>query len=214
MREINYIEQNKLAYDSLAKEYQKRIEADRIKDDLLLQPFYSEIEKTFSGFIRVLDLGCGNGLNLDMFSKKGFYTVGVDISTEMLKVARQTSPKTILLNENFLETSLCSENFEAIMAKASIHNFKKEDALNALNRVFEILVPNGVFFTATTVSDKSEEGFFRKKDYNTELPRFRKFWTPEELEKAIKSVGFIITKTFYNNEESWNKKWFNIIAKK
>jgi hypothetical protein len=75
-------------------------------------------------------------------------------------------------------------------------------------------VPNGIFYIATTVSAKSEEGFFRKQDYQTELSRYRKFWTPEELEEEIRLIGFNISQTFYNNEEGWNKQWFNIIAKK
>ncbi|HMF16058.1 MAG TPA: methyltransferase domain-containing protein [Gemmataceae bacterium] len=36
---------------------------------------------------RLLDLGCGTGRILIPFAQRGFWTVGVDLSTEMLKVA-------------------------------------------------------------------------------------------------------------------------------
>jgi len=212
--ETHYIERNRVAYDLLAVEYEARIAADRDKDERLLLPFYSAIDDSFLEGVRILDLGCGNGLNLAMFSQRGYCTVGIDLSEAMLKVARRTSPNSILLNGNFLETPLYGESFEAVMAKASIHNFTKEDALKALRRVWDLLVSGGVFYVATTESTRSHEGFFRKERYRAALPRYRKFWTPEELEQAVTSVGFAVGQSFRNTEDNWGKTWFNIIARK
>jgi SAM-dependent methyltransferase len=44
-------------------------------------------QRHFSKSGRLLDLGCGTGRLLIPFARRGFWTVGVDLSAEMLKVA-------------------------------------------------------------------------------------------------------------------------------
>jgi SAM-dependent methyltransferase len=41
---------------------------------------------------RVLDAGCGTGAHLESLSRKGLRTLGLDLSSEMLRVARRTAP--------------------------------------------------------------------------------------------------------------------------
>jgi len=210
----SYIKQNEIAYNSLAKEYEERNDSYVNNDKRLLKPFFERIESNFENHINILDLGCGSGLNLKMFTERGYSAIGIDISSEMLKVARKVCPEALLINDNFLEDNLFEESFEAVLSKASIHNFTKPDAMKALNKVYRILKDKGVLFIATTVSERPSEGFYLKKDYSSSLARYRKFWTPDELKGAITKTGFRITQSFYNDNDTWDKKWFNIICEK
>ena len=196
----------------LAEEYRLRVSEDRDKDKLLLKPFFDYLKQNFVEPIRVLDFGCGNGLNLNMFVENNFISVGVDISEAMTAIAREVSPKSIILTQDFLNCSFETETFEGVLSKASIHLFKKEDAIFALDKIFSLLVPNGMLFIATTASDNSNEGLYHKRDYKTKSMRFRKFWRPEELEEVILQVGFKIHEKFRNYETDRNKNWFNILA--
>ena len=68
-------------YDETAKLYDRRYEEiQRRKYDFLIP------ELPRSG--RVLDLGCGTGILLDMLHGPGAFIVGVDASREMLDIAR------------------------------------------------------------------------------------------------------------------------------
>lgn len=211
----NYIKKNQLSYDAVAHEYKERAFSYLESDEILLRPFFSLIDSKFPKTpCRILDLGCGCGLNLLMFSKKNYISVGIDISRKMLEAARSISPNSILINGDFLSDIFFDESFEAILSKASLHNFSKEDAIVVLNKAFRLLVPGGVFFVATTVSQQSEEGFFKKKDYKSPISRFRKYWTPTELEETIESAGFKISNKYYNDNIIYMKNWYNIIAVK
>ena len=83
----NYIEINRTAYDALADGYRARREPDRKKDSVLIRPFVRLLREQFRTGIHILDLGCGNGLNLSMFADEGFTVTGIDLSARRLEVA-------------------------------------------------------------------------------------------------------------------------------
>jgi SAM-dependent methyltransferase len=67
---------------AIARDYDSNLAGTRLLDiDLAFA------ERHFSPPGRLLDLGCGTGRLLIPFSRRGFWTVGVDLSAEMLKVA-------------------------------------------------------------------------------------------------------------------------------
>lgn len=74
-------------YDSLAGAY------DRLYDDVLSQGENAWVRARLANLVqpgdRVLDLGCGTGLGLDLLAGMGARYVGLDISPAMIAVARQ-----------------------------------------------------------------------------------------------------------------------------
>jgi SAM-dependent methyltransferase len=209
----NYREINREAYDTLAEEYRARRESDRKRDIRLIQPFIRLLRQQFDSHeIRVLDLGCGNGLNLSMFAEEGFRVTGIDISPRMLEVARETCPLAELIQGDFLEHSFPDACFNGVFAKAIIHLFPKTDAVTLLVKVHGILQPGGVFYVTTTVENQPFEGFREKSDYGVQVSRYRRTWTEEELTNALLNAGFRILETNYNQEEDRSKTWFNVWA--
>lgn len=207
-----YLEINKEAYNLLAQEYKRR-EAGYIQiDKEILTPFFKLIENHFSKKARILDLGCGSGLNLSMIENQGYVPIGLDFSIEMLIISQKTCPNAILINDDFLECKLLPNSFEGIIARAFIHLFTKEDSILVLKKIYDILIPNGIFFIATTVSNISKEGFFIKEDYPLKVIRYRKLWEDNELEKILLEIGFKIHMKFNHHNETWNKYWVNLIC--
>jgi SAM-dependent methyltransferase len=210
--EKEYLRVNRRAYNLLAEEYRKRGPADRNKDLALLQPFVTYLAGRFGLNCRVLDIGPGNGINLGMFRAVGFQVVGVDISQEMLKVARENCPEADLYCDDFLAVPLPVSSFQGIFAKAVLHLFPKVDALTAFRKVFHMLVDDGMFYVTTTVAAVSAEGYFRKDDYPDRPLRFRRFWTPEELLGAVGNAGFSVYQVGQNVESDRDKHWYSVWA--
>lgn len=48
----------------------------------------------------VCDLACGTGTLTDILSKRGYDMIGIDLSTEMLDIARRKNPDILFLNQD------------------------------------------------------------------------------------------------------------------
>lgn len=103
---------------------------------------------------RVLDLGCGTGNSTFPFFAKGYYTVGLDASEEMLEIARQKLPPVTFIQADFTTFEL-AECFDLVVSVFdSINNLLTEqNFVQTARRVFEHLTPGGffVFDVNTTV---------------------------------------------------------------
>lgn len=207
-----YISKNRSAYDRLASEYKARLRNDSKRERKIIAPFIDYLNKAFLSPIRVLDVGCGAGINLEMFAEEGFFTTGIDISRNMLSMSQEVCPKANLIKANFLNIKFQPNNFEGIFLKASIHLMPSQDAEKALRKVYKCLVPNGMLFVATTVEPISKEGFYKKNQNGVEVMRFRKFWRPDELVQKILDSGFSMKKIKYNLQPDTKTKWISCFA--
>lgn len=205
-----YVKINKKAYDDSAEEYKSRISEYIVSDRKIAGPFINYLKNNFSK-ARVLELGPGSGLNLSYFENEGFETYAIDISKNIIDVARKTSPQTRFIYGDFLENDFGNLKFEGIFAKAFIHLFPKNDAISVLKKIYGSLVPSGILFVATTVHAESGEGYVGKIDYKNQPERFRKNWTEEELLHALELTGFsLVDKGYHENRD---KKWINLVVK-
>jgi SAM-dependent methyltransferase len=211
----DYIDVNRAAYDALAKEYRDRREADREKDLSLIEPFVRLVRERFEHHpIRILDLGCGNGLNLAMFTEEGFEPTGIDISPRMLEVARESCPSAELICDNILDHNFSDGYFHGVFAKAIVHLFPKSDALRLFNKVYRMLKPDGILYVTTTLEPSTMEGLREKSDYHLKAYRYRRTWTECELKDALITSGFRILEFNFNSEPSRQKTWVNFWAVK
>lgn len=99
----------------------------------------------------VLDLGCGTGKPiLEYLVRQGLAVVGVDASTEMLALARNSFPETAFVLADMRKLSL-NKKFDAIIAWHSFFHLPAEDQ-PAMFEVFRNhLKPNGILlFTSGT----------------------------------------------------------------
>ena len=101
---------------------------------------------------RLLDLGCGTGRLLIPFAQRGFWTVGVDLSGEMLKVAGEKAAATGVaihrICANLVDLSgLCDGAFDYAACLFSTLGMVMGSASRrrVLEHVFRLLRPGGKF---------------------------------------------------------------------
>ncbi|MBI5635623.1 methyltransferase domain-containing protein [Candidatus Micrarchaeota archaeon] len=75
-------------YDKIASKYAESFKP-KPKEANLVKQFIKLLAKKK----RVLDVGCGNCDYFDWFEKSKAKYVGIDLSKEMIKVAKKTHPK-------------------------------------------------------------------------------------------------------------------------
>lgn len=214
--EDDYIEINRAAYDILSRDYEKRISEKSIYEEKpasLVDPVLKHAKIYFEK-ITVLEIGPGSGEILSYFENRGCRTVAVELSQNMLCLAKNRSPATIFLLGNILDSNFADAQFEVIYAGALIHLFPLTDARRLLARMHSWLKPNGFLFVNTTVHAKSEEGIYAKLDYGSSMRRFRKRWTENEFISELKMAGFEPKDRLFTDEKNRQKKWVAFICRK
>ena len=102
----------------------------------------------------LLHLGCGGGRN-DCTFKKHFDVTGVDISKEMLRLAKELNPELSYIHGDMRSVRL-EKTFDCVAALDSVNYMKNEDELCRLFRTaHEHLTPGGIFLTV--VEENSEK---------------------------------------------------------
>lgn len=209
----DYISINKETFDLLAEEYNTRWKDDLIHELNVLEPFIKRLKKIYHLQIKILDVGCGAGLESFIFSQNGFFVRGVDISPKMAAHAQQNVPSASITTGDFMQEEF-KEKFSGVCMASFLHLYPKKDVPPILNKAKSLLLPSGLLFVSTTRSKFSQEGYFEKEDYIKRLKRFRKFWTREELLEILEQNGFKILTAYDDYNRKRKKEWLNVIAQK
>ena len=94
---------------------------------------------------RVLDLGCGTGVpTAGMLAESGMEVVGIDVSTEMLGLARRNVPTGRFLAMDLLELDSSLGEFDAVVAFFSLLMLRRAEIPLVLRRVRAVLRPGGL----------------------------------------------------------------------
>jgi len=117
------------------------------------------------GAERILDLGCGTGMFVDELSARARFLVGVDVSLEMLNVARGRARKVALVQADADALPFTDGSFDAVVSVTLLQNMPDPSA--TVREVARVLKPGGVAIL-------------------TSLKRKHSRW---ELEKWVKEAG-------------------------
>lgn len=94
----------------------------------------------------ILDLGCGTGTITKMLSQKGYNTMGLDISIDMLVLAKEKDKKSLYINQDMTRFELY-QNVDAIISSLDCVNYitDKRDLKRMLGLVNKNLNNEGLF---------------------------------------------------------------------
>jgi SAM-dependent methyltransferase len=92
---------------------------------------------------RVADLGCGSGVFTDLMRRKGFASVGVDISPKLVALGRSKYSGLELIEGDAENLPFDSGSFDGVLLSGLIHHFP--DPRRLVAEVRRILKPGGRF---------------------------------------------------------------------
>src|SRR3989344_1230432 len=122
-------------YDCFAREFQN---ADEQFPDITRPLIYDLLDQKMLPKARLLDIGCGYGKDLAHFNKQGCETYGIDISSEMLKLAREIVPQAHLDQGSFENLPYKDNYFDFVFSRYAIqHSHNVEGVLKETHRVLK-----------------------------------------------------------------------------
>jgi SAM-dependent methyltransferase len=93
---------------------------------------------------KLLDVGVGSGWTTELFSKAGYEVTGIDISPDMIELARRRSCSAQFLISDY-EAGPIDGKFDAAVIYDSLHHADNEHLV--IKNIYEALVPRGVLIT-------------------------------------------------------------------
>ena len=160
--------------------------ADKYNDKFsVYEPYQKQINK-FVSFLKdtskILDVGCGTGLNSKKMSEAGHKITGFDFSESMIEIARTNCPTCTFLVSTTQDFTT-SEMFDGICLSFIIVHLSDQEANNLIEKVSQLLNPGGYIYISfmtgkqpgyETTSFSDSEIYFNY--YNTEdiIDNFKK----------------------------------------
>lgn len=93
----------------------------------------------------VLEIGCGDGRDAKEIVKHGGSYLGVDISKNLIDIARRTAPAGRFEVADVTRYEF-PQNLDAVFAFASLLHLSKEENATLFQRVHSALKPGGIFY--------------------------------------------------------------------
>lgn len=163
----------------------------------------------------VLDLGCGAGRETLEAAKrvgKQGVVVGLDITSEMLKIAEKSARDSSISNARFVEASIeqlpfADSSFNVVISNCVINHAL--DKSQVYREIFRVLKPGGKFVVSDAVCKEPLPDEI-KNDPNQWAACFGGAITEEEYLKSISDSGF--SKVFILNRREYLKNGYEFAS--
>ncbi len=155
---------------------------------------HSDILDIFLSFVKkkglVLDLGCGPGQDTNYFVSKGFRTIGIDLSVNMIKYAVKNHKGAFAVCD--MNKIAGTDTFDAVWsASALFTHIKKNNRIKIIKNIHNLLVEGGVLGVVVRERTRKIPGFYSYTEGDV----------VSELELC--SYSFLTSKHFKQGETSW-----------
>ncbi len=190
------------SYDKIAQEYTKQ----HGYDEQLSIPSLKKFLTFLPTQAKVLDIGCGGGQDSKFLADNGCFVLGIDVSKEMIRLAKKFAPKTNFKIADVMKLST-STKYDGIWCCRVFHHISMNEQDKFLDKIKSLLKKDGVLYITSVVSDKKidYEAFDSGSD-----GLLKKRLTAKSFKNLLVQRNFKILKFNY-----WvGKKGMEIFAKK
>lgn len=131
---------------------------------------------------KILEIGCGSGIEAKILADQGYTYIGLDNSISMLKIAKTNLPEGNFVCADCRDFSI-ENKFDGLLAIASLLHISKTEMRPTLASIKNKLSPNAIGIIVMKRGD-GEETNDRGQFYN--------YYQPQEFNNVLEETGFII----------------------
>lgn len=156
---------------------------------------------------KILDVGCGIGVNTNFLAKKGFMVTGIDASENMLRNAQRLYPNLTFKKQDILHTSYPNQSFNGIVLAYVIEHFNDEGLVKLRDELSRLLCDGGLLFI-TSHEGSGEEIIADPLDEKVSI--YYNFLTKEKIDSIFSGFRCVScdSRPSYGPEEFLNDKMF------
>jgi len=177
------------------------------------QPTYKRFTELVPRDSRVLDLGCGPGLDAPALTAAGLRCIGLDVSVRLLELAAK-EPALIgrVMLGDLRSLPYTDGAFDAVWAGGSMHHIARSEIKAALAEVARVTKVGGVFMASVERGDG--EGYAVDLD-NVADARWYACYEPDEWRAMLRRLDFAMVDAQMGDPSKHSRNgWFAIFARK
>lgn len=200
------------SFDLIAREYSRQ----SYEENLAL-PLLKKFKKLLGKNLKVLDIGCGGGQDSFYLAENNCDVLGIDISEEMIRIAKENVRKAKFMVGEFLDYEFGDEKFDGVWCHRMFHHIPLENQEKFIKKIYNILKSGGILYLSSKRSgDNDSEGWDDDafKEYKERVGKNVKIFRKSITEKSFKNL--LIKNNFKIIEFNiWdNKKWMDAFCEK
>ena len=161
---------------------------------------------------QILDVGCGGGQDANFLVEQGHKVLGIDLSKEMIKIARHFYPNIPFKTLDIMKLPT-TKKFNGIWCCRVFQHIAIKDQDKFLDKINSLLKRGGILYLTSALSHENHD--FEKNDLNlvesqTTGSLLKKRLTAKSFKSLIESHGLKIIKF-----QHWkNKTGMDVLAQK
>ena len=201
---------------------------------LNIYPFYDLISFYNYNFkkkynLKVLEVGCGYGNNIEFMSKYNHEVFGIDASREVIDKAKlrfKEKKNVKLFVQDFTQIKFSQNSFDFILNRESISCVSKKNAIKAINQCKKVLKKNGLFYSTFVSNLNTFNGITKDNDLTYKLKgnysnvEQIRFYNILEIQEIFSLNKFDIIELYLTSRKDFLKKpindlsYWTVVAKK
>lgn len=197
-----------LAYSNkeIAEEYKRKLGKHRRS---VVKDIQMKFERKLRCGSRILDIGCGTGMDVGYFRDQGFLAYGMDLSEQLLAIAKREHGDGFYKG-NMLNLNLIEEKYDGVYSLAALQHVHPDDLSLVLEGMVKLLVEKGIVCLIT----KEGNGYFPDMRLGNNLPRATYLYSKETIFESLEKLGMkcIDLGSFSFEKEGSNVGWVWLIA--
>lgn len=182
---MNHLEKTQATYRQIAKAY---AEANALPSSSMADQMAKFVALVPPGG-RVLDVGCGPGMDTAVLRQHNLQAIGLDYSHEMMLAGRavQGNPGPFVRAD--MRRLPVGGQIAGLWACASLLHLAREEVLPTLHEFHRVLQPGGILYLSVKLGDGEA---WVGNPYDSVRQRFFTYWQPEELDILLETAAFHI----------------------
>ena len=161
----------------------------------------------------VLDVGCAGGYKAEWLTRRGFQVGGVDLSPEMVALARERLPQCRFEAIGVMDLDRLGETYDGVFCQAMLLHVPKAEIAEAFASLARRLKPGGLLSVSVKEirPGQGEEEDKTEDDVGYEYTRRFSYFTAAELRALVEGAGLEVVEERATN--SGRSVWLEIVGR-
>lgn len=139
---------------------------------------------------KILDCGCGPGMDTERFSDLGYNVTAIDLSENFVKLTKERVPDAEVEKMDMRDLAFPEATFDGVWASFSLLHIRASEIRKTLLGFGSVLREGGLFFAAMHRGPKTE--WVKTTISGMERETYVQEWLQTDIEAVVRGAGFEI----------------------